>query len=106
MPRLKIDTKKSLYDPIEVEIDGKIFPVKKINRETIQQIQKFDEETGNGNIDAAYQRLELFIGKHDVIAKLALEDLIEITNFIVTNLFRPKKKEKNLQRSGDKKLQS
>jgi len=103
MPRLKIDT--SLYDPIEVEIDGEIFRVKKITRDMLQKIQELDTETGKGNLEAAYQRLELFIGKHKVINNLALEDLIEITNFIVTNLFRPKKQEKNLQRSGAKQLQ-
>lgn len=102
MPRLQINTKTSLslYDPLEVEINGKVFKVKPVGRNMIKRIGELDAEVRKGNLDAAYERLELLIGKHKVIDELILEDLIEITDYITHNLIRPKRKEKNLQGPG------
>jgi len=107
MPRLTIDTKntKSLYDPVEVEINGKVFKVISIDRNVLKKIEEFDAETVKGNLDAAYQRLELLIGKHPFINKLRIEELIEITEFVTMNIFRPAKKEKNSPGPGEEKLQ-
>ena len=105
MPRLNIDTKKSLFEPVEVEIDGQVFTVKRIDRDTLKKIAELDEETQKGNLDAAYERLELLIGKHKFINTLALEELIEITDFVTRNIFRPSKQEKNLPGPGEEKLQ-
>ena len=105
MPRLTIDTKKSLFEPVEVEINGKVFKVKKIDRETLKKITELDIETQAGNLDAAYRRLELMIGKQAVVSSLAIEELIEITQFIIGNIFRPSKQEKNLPGPGEEKLQ-
>jgi hypothetical protein len=105
MPRLKIDTKKSLYEPLEIEINGKVFQAKAIDRDILKKIRELDAETGKGNLDAAYQRLELLIGKHKFIDDLKLENLIEITEFVIRNIFRPTKLEKNSPGPGAKKLQ-
>jgi len=107
MPRLTIDTKntKSLYDPVEIEINGKVFKVINIDRDVLKKIEEYDIETAKGNFDAAYQRLELLIGKHPFISKLRLEELIEITEFVTMNIFRPSKKEKNSPGPGEEKLQ-
>ncbi len=105
MPRLKIDTKKSLYDPIEVEIDGKVYKVKKITRPLLKKIGEYDKAVAEGDLESAYKRLELFIGKHKILSELSLNELIEITNFVITNLFKPTREEKNLQRPEEKKSQ-
>jgi len=104
MPRLKINTKtsKTLYEPLEVEINGKVYKVKPVGRSMLRSIQELDEEVKKGNLDAAYERLELLIGKHKVIDNLVIEDLASITDFITKNLFRPAKKAKNSQGPGEK----
>ena len=106
MPRLSIDTKKSLYEPIEVEIDGKIFEVQAVDRAVFRKMNEFDEQTKQGNLEAAYQKLELLIGRHKFIESLKLEELAKIHEFINSNLLRPPKAEKNSPGPGDKKLQS
>jgi len=107
MPRLTIDTKntKSLYEPVEVEINGKVFQVISIGRDTIKKIEEYDAAVKKGNLDAAYERLELFIGKHKLISNLKIEEMIEITDFIIQSVFTPVKKEKNLPGPGEEKLQ-
>jgi len=104
MPRLKINTKTSatLYDPVEVEINGKVYKVKPVGRAILRKIQELDDEVNKGNLDAAYERLELLLGKHKAISDLMIEDLASITDFITKNLFRPEKKAKNSQGPGEK----
>jgi hypothetical protein len=103
MPTLKIDTKKSLYDPIKIDIDGKVYKVKKITRPMLKKIGEYDKAVVEGDLESAYKRLELFIGKHKVLNELNLNELIEITNYIITNLFKPTSTEKNMQRPEEKK---
>ena len=101
MPRrFKVNTKTSasLYDPLEVEINGQVFKVKPVGRVMLKKIEELDGRVKAGDLDAAYERLELLIGKHKAIDKLVLEDLVGITDFITSNLIRPRKKEKNVQR--------
>ena len=105
MPKLTIDTKKSLYEPVEIEIDGKVVKVKNIDRETLNKITALDEEISKGNLDAVYQRLELLIGKHKFIDKLTVENLTEITMFVIRSIMSPTKAEKNLPGPGEEKLQ-
>jgi hypothetical protein len=105
MPRLKIDPKKSLYEPVEIEIGGKAYILKKIDRAALKKIRELDAETQKGNLDAAYQRLELLIGKHKFIDNLALENLIDITDFVIRSIISPTKKEKNAPGPGAKKSQ-
>jgi hypothetical protein len=103
MPTLKIDTKKSLYDPIKIDIDGKVYKVKKITRPMLKKIGEYDKAVVEGDLESAYKRLELFIGKHKVLNELNLNELIEITNYIITNLFKPTSTEKNMQGPEEKK---
>jgi len=106
MPRLKIDTKKSLYEPVEIEINGKLFQLSPVDRALLKKVRELDLETKKGNLDAAYERLELFIGKHKFVDNLVIENLIEITDFVVRSIVSPTKKEKNLSGPGDKKSPS
>jgi Holliday junction resolvasome RuvABC ATP-dependent DNA helicase subunit len=105
MAKIQINTKKSLYEPIEIEIDGKSYAVKRITRDVLKKIREYDEKVSKGDLDAAYKRLELFIGKHKAINELGLDELNEVTNFIIHNIISPKRIEKNSQRPADEKSQ-
>ena len=105
MPKLTIDTKKSLFDPIEIEIDGKVYTVKRVDRTMLKEIETLDQETAEGKLNAAYKRLELFLGTDiddEVIGKLDLLELVKITNFILTNIFESGEQGKNGIKPGDK----
>lgn len=103
MSKLKIDTKNSLYEPVEVEINGKTFQVKKITREIGQQLADFDAQIQKGNTDAIYQRLELVIGKNKEIDQLGIHEAITIMKFIIHKAFSPEKIEKKVQGPGQEK---
>jgi len=105
MPRFVLETEKSLFEPIEVEIKGKVYVAKSISRDDWRKIAELDKEAEKGNLDAAYERLGLIIGKHKVIDTLTLAELGAITNFFVMSTFSPTKIEKNLPGPGEEKLQ-
>jgi len=96
MPKLAIDTRASLFEPIEIEIDGEKFQVKPLTRDLLRKIQDLDEKILGGNADAPYERLEALIGTSPIIDGLTLQQVIEITMFIVNSARTPKKTEKNL----------
>jgi len=102
MPTLKIDTQKSLFKPIEVEIDGKVFEVKRLTRTVAQEIEKFSKQINDGQLDAAYLQLEMFLGEDEAIGNLDLHQVNEITRFIVKNIISPEEEEKNAPKPGDK----
>lgn len=43
MPKLTIDTRESLYEPIEIEINGQVYEVKSLNTEFFEKMNQFDE---------------------------------------------------------------
>lgn len=106
MPKLTVDTKGSLYEPIEVEIDGKVYRVKPLTRELLQQIDAFDKAEAKGVVEATYKRLETMIdGIGNKLDKLDIREIHRLTDFILTSL-QPQKEEKNESGPGSGKLPS
>lgn len=104
MPKLTVDTKASLYEPVEVEIDGKIFQVKKMTKEIIQKLAELDALVRKGKTYAIFQRVELMIGKSEEVSRLGVGEAIKIMKFIIDTAFNPEPAEKNLLRPGQEKL--
>ena len=99
MPKLVINTEKSLYKPIEVEIDGKVYKVRKLTRDVLQKVEGFDKNVSSGNLDAAYGRLEFLLeAKAKTFNGLIVQEVGEITEFITKAAFSPEKSEKNESR--------
>ena len=63
--RLKIDTKKSFYDPIEIEIDGEIYRSKKMTRAFLAELNKLDKGTSKDNDEPLYKVVQ-FIFNVDI----------------------------------------
>jgi len=108
MSKLVISTTQELYKPIEIEINGKTYKVKvKFTRKFMKRLNEFDVMIDMGKTDAAFQRLEVLIGKQAVIEKLDLREVNEITDHIVSNIQQPERdlpvNEKNATGPGDKK---
>src|SRR4030043_438019 len=72
MPRLKIESEKSLYPPIEVEIDGQVFSLQRVTQKMLMEIGRLDEEIPKGNLEAAWKRLEVLFGPNELFSKLAI----------------------------------
>ena len=62
--RLELSTKKSLYDPTEVVIDGKTYYSLKTTHAVLKELDKIDEEVGKNreNRDALYRAVQLLFG--------------------------------------------
>uniref|UniRef100_A0A6M3MFG3 Tail assembly chaperone n=2 Tax=viral metagenome TaxID=1070528 RepID=A0A6M3MFG3_9ZZZZ len=103
MPRLTIDLEKSLYPPIEVEIDGKIFVLKKVTQKMLKKIGQLDEEIPKGNLEAAWERLEVLFGPHKIFSNLDIFQVGQIIGFVIKSIMTTDKEEKKASRPEEKK---
>ena len=106
MPRLKIESEKSLYLPIEVEIDGQKFTLQRITRKKLREIEGLDKEIAAGNLDAAYKRLEVFFGPNEIFSNLDLSQVGEVVRSVVRAILNPEAVEKNVSGPEEEKLPS
>ena len=106
MPRLKIESEKSLYPPIEVEIDGQVFSLQRVTQKMLMEIGRLDEEIPKGNLEAAWKRLEVLFGPNELFSKLDIFQVGEIINFVVRSIVMPEAGEKNGFRPAEEKLPS
>jgi len=105
MPKLKIDSAKSLYAPIEVEIDGQTFTLGRVTQKMLQEISNLEKDIPKGNLEAAWKRLEVFFGPSEIFSKLDLFQVEKIMSFIVRAILTPELAEKNGQRPKEGKSQ-
>jgi len=106
MKPLKLSTKKLLYKPITIEIDGKLYESKPINRAMLEQMSELESQIRSGNAQSAYDQVKLMFGNHSVFDKLDLRQINDIISYVTTCLFRPEKvkeeqPEKNRKRPGN-----
>lgn len=86
MPKLTIDTRKSEYSPIIVEINGKEFTAREFDKEVCRELNKYDQMVEKGDLITPYTRLEYILGlkKDDpTLAKLKAREVNRITVWIV-----------------------
>lgn len=115
MNRLKIDTTRSLYKPVEVEIDGKVFEVQALTRAKLRDLSALEKRIREGDSEAAYEQIEIMLGKQAGFEKLTLQHVNEIVTFVTTKIYQPErilptdspdeKKAKNSKGPGDKDSQ-
>ena len=100
---LKLDTKASLFEPIEVEIDGQRFEVKRITLGDLEKIQSLQEKAAAGSATAIRESIEaLLVGSSTKILKsLPLDKLSELIEVVVQKSVKPGIEEKNAPGPGD-----
>ncbi len=82
--RLVLNTKKSLYDPIEIEIDGQVYQSVKTTRDTLKEINKLDEEIQKTPTDdvLVYKAVQiLFNVEPEILNKLDKREVEDIYTF-------------------------
>ncbi len=98
---LEIDTSKSLYKPIEVKIDGKLFKVRELNVDALERIQALQVEAVAGSISAIKGILsEALDGPVELLGKLNINQVTDIVGFAINGTLKPEAKEKNARRPG------
>ena len=80
--RLILSTKKSLYDPIEIVIDGQVYQSLKTTRTVLKKIDELDElVVGKRDTDALYKIVQLMFDVNMVI--LEKLDKREVENIYI-----------------------
>jgi len=100
---LKVDTKASLHEPLEVEIDGRILKVKEVTLGGLEEIQSLTPDLLGGSAAAVKKILSLLLeGENDeLFALLPLSRLKPLVETLVARSVNPTEEEKNGQRPGD-----
>jgi len=82
--RLVLNTKKSLYEPIEIEIDGQVYQSIKTTTATLKEMNKIDEEIlkNPASDELLYSAVQLlFDVKPDILDKLDKREVEDIYTF-------------------------
>ena len=107
---LKFDTTPSLYEPVEIEIDGRRLQVKRITLGDLERIQALQLEAMAGSAKAIRESLEtLLVGEAAdiaLLAKMPLEKLAELITAVVERAIKPGPEGKNSPGPADKSSQS
>ncbi len=82
--RLILNTKKSLYDPIEVEIDGQLYQSIKTTKDVLKEVDKMDEEivANPGKDEPLYKAIQLLFDiDSKILDKLDKREVEDIYTF-------------------------
>ena len=109
MPELKVDTSKSEYSPIIVDIDGKKFEVIEMTQEEVRELNEYDKILESDML-APYRRLAWLLNlKEDspILKKMHPKRVNRITEWIVRMIYSADEAEmKDLTPSQKKKKSS
>jgi len=106
MSKLVIDSGKSLYKPIEIQIDGTTYLVARLNKAVFDKLKSFEDAARGGDLEALFQQLQALVPKLNggTLAKLDVRDVQRIINFITDSVLKADKviseTEKNVSRPG------
>lgn len=109
MPKLTINTRKSEYSPIIVEINGKEFVARDFDKKTIRELNQYDRKVKDGDMEAPYRRLAyiLKLKENDpIFDRLLAREVNRITNFIVRAAYSADAAEMENLTSAEKKKKS
>lgn len=109
MPKFVIDTRKSEYTPVIVKINDEEFEVREFDRETIRELNKYDQVVKDGDMEAPYRRLEFLLNLKEndpSVSLLKARDVNRITNWIIRAAYSPDEAEMKGLTPGEKKKKS
>ena len=95
MDRFKVSTKKSLFKPIEIEVDGEVYSVDMVTAETLEKVAKYDVKAGAADMNAVTELLEILIGiPKKVSRKIDVRDLNKMLTYVSGRIYNPLKHER------------
>jgi hypothetical protein len=94
MSKFVISTKKSLYKPIEIEIDGKDYTIESISPAMLDKVRKFEKLSMKGDIGALIDQLAVLTGiEKEKAMNLDVRDITDLLKYITDKIFKPEKLE-------------
>jgi len=87
MPKLELSTKKSIHNPIEVEIDGKTYQNRPLSRTLFEEVKKHEKAALAGDIEALYKQVQILYGVPiEILNKLDIRDVNSLLEFTMTQI--------------------
>jgi len=104
---LEIDTKKTLHEPKEIKVNGKLFRVKPITLRNLEAIQTLWQDAQAGSAAAIRKMITSILdGPIDILIDLEIDRLNEVITAAVSRAASPDAKEKNESGPAEEKLPS
>lgn len=106
--KLVLSTQKSIYKPIEIEIDGKTYRSKKLTKQVLEKAFTFEEKGREGDLNAPYEQAHfIFNIPLNILHKLDANEVGAINKMVLESLYNPEKVEpesveKNVKGPGEK----
>jgi len=80
MPKLNVDEQKSLFEPIEIVLEGKTYVISKVTSEMIKEVTKAGETNDIGTVS---KQLSVFLNeKPETFKDIDLRKLGAVVRFI------------------------
>lgn len=86
MPKLNLDERAQLHDPIEVVVNGKTYTVGKVSPELMERVANVANETENQSTAPSRQLGMLFNVEPEVFNDLDIRDIRDILEFVTKEL--------------------
>lgn len=102
--KLVIDTKtqKSLFKPIEVEINGKNYSLDELTVERLEVMNEYEKQVQKGDLSAASKQLPLlFDVPINEVRKMDIRLVSKILNHLLECIFRAEEKEEEIEKKND-----
>jgi len=91
MPKISISTKKSLFEPIEIEIDGETYSIEKVDRDLFKKINPLEPKKDASlpkQVEAVYKQLALMLNAPiKKVERIDYRDAQHILNQISREIF-------------------
>lgn len=102
--KLVIDTKtqKSLFKPIEVEVNDKMYSLNELTVETLEIMNEYEKLVQKGDLSAASKQLPLLFDiPLDEVRKMDIRLVSKILNHLLECIFRAEEKEETVEKKND-----
>lgn len=107
---LKLDSKPSLFEPLEIEVDGHLLRVKELGLRGLEKIQEMQADLNSGSAAAIIGTLKTLVegdaAAFDSVKDLPLAKLRELLRVLMERSINPTDEEKNGSGPGDGSLPS
>lgn len=99
----KILTKTSLFEPLEIDIDGNLYRIRPITLGALEKIQDLQIQMSAGSAKAIREMLETVIeGDIEALRNLPVNALMDVITVIAERAIKPNEVEKNGSGPADK----
>ena len=85
-----LSTEKSLYKPIQITVDGKLYSVAKITPKLLKQVTTHEKDAIRGDPDAIVKQFSILTGVEEaIVEELDVRDLTTALTRITKEILRP-----------------